>query len=355
MILSLFSGAEVRLTLRSESFDVASVFSAGSAGAAVAAEGVIFEDQISLSAKTSEVKDFNERSSGIIVIYNAYSSEPQSLVAQTRFETPDGKIYRTTKSVVVPGAKIIDGKVETSSVEAAVLADRTGEEYNIGMSDFTIPGFKGTPKYEKFYGRSKTAMSGGFVGKAKVVSEKEVLELRKKIEDDLRAKLTAKVSAELPDGFFAPSGAYIFESSVKEIKPQVGSKSDEFAVAVGGQLKAFFLRKEDVAKQILSLYKNDSEFENINILNFDSLDISAKDADFKAFTAKLAVSGKATAVWSVPAGELVEKLISAASGAERLEIFGQYPQIKKADIIYKPSWWRVFPDEAGEIVILSGY
>src|SRR3989344_4085548 len=45
----------------------------------------------------------SEKARGEIVIYNNYNSEPQQLIASTRFETPAGKIYRLSVPVTVPG------------------------------------------------------------------------------------------------------------------------------------------------------------------------------------------------------------------------------------------------------------
>ncbi len=77
-------------------------------------------------------------------------------MVRTRFLALDGKIFRLTKGITVPGAKIVEGKIIPSSIEAAVIADQPGEAYNIGpVSRFSIPGLKGTPKYEAFYAESK--------------------------------------------------------------------------------------------------------------------------------------------------------------------------------------------------------
>ncbi|MEK7567052.1 MAG: hypothetical protein AAB527_02890 [Patescibacteria group bacterium] len=353
--VGFFSRAEVVLRLKSENLDVNSLVSAGASSADILAEGVIFNDQLVRSARTVGVKDFNERSSGTVIIYNAYSSEPQSLVAGTRFEASGGKIYRINKPVTVPGAKIIDGKIEPSSIEAQIFADQPGAGYDTGLTDFVIPGFKGTPKYDKFYARSKTPISGGFVGRANVVAEKDAAELVKNIEEELKRVLIAKMQTDLPEGFFVPEGVYQYETETRSVEPAIGSKADEFKLTMDGKLKVFFVRKEDVKKNILENYKSDPNFANIDIPNFGDLRVVAESPDFKSFTLNLRVKGQAKAVWNVEAGRLVEELILAANGAERLKIFQNYPQIKQAGIAYRPFWWRIFPDRAERVFINSSY
>jgi len=107
------------------------------------------------------IEESGTKASGIITAFNEYGSEPQLLIASTRFLSSNGKIFRTTKDVYVPGAQLNDDEIIPSSIDVEVMADYLGAEYNISPSDFTIPGFKGTVKYESLYGKSNTAISGG--------------------------------------------------------------------------------------------------------------------------------------------------------------------------------------------------
>ena len=61
-------------------------------------------------------KELNEKARGSLTVYNEYSSSPQTLVATTRFESPEGKIFRIEKNIVVPGAKIEEGKIIASTI-----------------------------------------------------------------------------------------------------------------------------------------------------------------------------------------------------------------------------------------------
>ncbi|MDZ4285384.1 MAG: hypothetical protein U1A23_00480, partial [Candidatus Sungbacteria bacterium] len=47
----------------------------------------------------------NQKASGRVKIYNVFGATPQALVANTRFVTDSGILFRLTKSVVIPGAK----------------------------------------------------------------------------------------------------------------------------------------------------------------------------------------------------------------------------------------------------------
>ena len=76
--------------------------------------------------------------------------------------------------VTIPGTKVENGKTVPGSKEVDVVADKAGAEYNIGLTDFTIPGFKGSPKFETVFARSKTEMTGGYVGNSQIVTKNAV-------------------------------------------------------------------------------------------------------------------------------------------------------------------------------------
>ena len=120
------------------------------------------------------------KTGGMVDIYNAYSAAPQKLVAQTRFETKDGKIFRIQKTVIVPGARMSGPKLSPASIKAGVVSDGTGESYLLAPSYFTIPGFEGSPKYAGFYAKSAESMSylkgGNAVANAAIEKTKKELE-----------------------------------------------------------------------------------------------------------------------------------------------------------------------------------
>src|SRR3989344_9506234 len=106
-------------------------------------EVVIIPGQEERIVAGGELKDVSLSAKGTAIIYTSYSSATQRLDINTRLEGSNGKIYKTEKTVVVPGMK---GAVP-GSIEVGIYGAETGEEYNSGPLDFKIFGFKGTPKY----------------------------------------------------------------------------------------------------------------------------------------------------------------------------------------------------------------
>jgi hypothetical protein len=202
--------------------------------------------QLNQTFPTTGIKDVSVKSSGKIKIYNAYSSTPQALIVNTRFVSPEGKIFRITKAVTVPGAKIENGSIIPSFVEVAVVADQAGEQYNISPSKFTIPGFKGTVKYEKFYGQSESAMSGGYIGEAKVASQSDIDKARAALVELTTISLDQELSSKLPEGFKILDDAKIYTVDKVEYSLKAGDKADNFQADMSASLKVLVFKESDV-------------------------------------------------------------------------------------------------------------
>ncbi len=202
--------------------------------------------QVNQTFQTTGIKDVSVKSSGKIKIYNAYSSSAQTLIVNTRFLSPDGKIFRITKAVTVPGAKIQNGAIIPSFIEVTVVADQAGEQYNISPTKFSIPGFKGTDKYEKFYGQSETAMSGGYIGEAKVASQADLDKAKNELISLAKISLEEELASKLPEGFKILEDAKVFSYEKLEYSLKVGDKADSFQVGLTGILKVLVFKEVDV-------------------------------------------------------------------------------------------------------------
>lgn len=220
----------------------------------------------------SSRKNVSDKATGKITVYNAFSSQPQSLVATTRFVTPDGKIFRLDSNLTVPGAQIKDGKIIPASIGAAVTADKTGPAYNLGpIEKLTIPGFKGSPKYEKFYG-SLTKTSGGFIGERAFPTDKDISAAKTKLTDALDVSLNGELALGNPKGFKIIDGA----SEIKTVRISVNKATDSsgnFSVFGEAERRAIGFKEEDLKNLLLSQAQND----NPGTI-FKSLNLTYKDA-----------------------------------------------------------------------------
>ena len=353
--LKMFGRVNIEIVPKQEFFEVDALFKAAHSGEpAVSLETLRFEEEAEKSAGTTGKEQVNRQATGRIVIYNAFSAQPQILVRRTRFETPEGKIFRIKENVTVPGADISGGKVKPSSIEADVVADAGGESYNIGLADFTIPGFKGTARYDKFYARSKTPMSGGFSGESSVVTKDDIALLEENLKRELNDTLLAQVHGELPSGFIVPESGTIFKIESVKHSHEVGDPAESVSITIKASLAAFALKLEDIEKSVVKKYiidKNSSDEPfGIKIENIAALSYTAKNLNFADETLSLNIGGRAHAVWLFDGEKLKNDLISSPRRS-RLEVFNNYPEIAQAQIIFSPSWWQIFSKNQEKINI----
>ena len=351
--LKVFGKVNIEIIPRQEFFEVDTIVKAAhSAESLIALETLRFESKLEKSAGVTGTQQVNKSASGRIVIYNAFSSQPQVLVRRTRFETPDGKIYRVRENVTVPGADVSSGQLKPSSIEADVIADAGGEGYNIGLTDFTIPGFKGTARYDKFYARSKTAMSGGFSGVSAVVTKSDKDSLEENLKRELNDALLAQVRGELPSGFIIPENGTIFTIENVKYSHEIGDPAESISITIEASISAFALSLEDIEKSIINKYildkNSDSAASGIKLENIVSLSYMAKKLSFVEKTLDLKISGQAQATWLFDEQKLKNDLISSPRKS-RLEVFNNYSEIARAQITFSPSWWRIFPKNQQKI------
>lgn len=288
------------------------------------------------------------KATGVIRIFNNYSAAPQVLVANTRFETPKGLIFRITQGVTVPG------KTGTTpgSIDVAVVADKPGADYNVGLSDFTIPGFKGDPRFEKVFGRSKSAIAGGFEGTRKKVAKTDEDVARAKIRDGLRANLVGEVAKNIPEDFVMPGNAYFIEyETLPNVSVDLGAELKEKATIHG-----IIFRKQDLAKAIAKKSKS-APSDKMDVLDADKLAFAPKapsgDRLWEAETMSFALNGTTTVLVPVD----IDKLKADLAGKPRNglnAVLAAYPNVKNAEVVIRPFWKTKFPESTDSISVNVG-
>lgn len=212
-----------------------------------------FDKEVSQKFEATGSSNAGGKSSGIIKIYNNYSSKPQTLVATTRFISKnEGKLFRLIKQTVVPGAKVVNGKITPSYIEAEVEADKIGEEFNIAPDEFSIPGFAGTSRAGKFYGESEKSMMGGYVGDAKVVSAEDLKKAKEKTTEIVHIALEEEMQSKFSDDFKILEDAIIFEIKTVEFSAKENDQRDYFDCLIKGSLKIMSFNEKDIVNLFIS-------------------------------------------------------------------------------------------------------
>lgn len=298
-------------------------------------------------------EDAERKASGEIIIFNKYSTNSQNLIRNTRFETPEGLIYRIDNTVTVPGADSKNGELIPGQLKVRVYADFPGNEYNIGLTDFTIPGFKGLPQFDEFFARSETEMTGGFIGKVGVIND-EVLEstrseLRASLEDSIKDEILEKVSKSFI--LLPPSLKMTFESL-----PQDDQSGQTVVVKEKATASAVILDKKALEDEIiLSALSNKSAdviVPNLETLNF-SLDDQEKvqDSNIDIEHFNFSMVGTARLVWILEEDALKRDLAGKSKKVMGEILSSKYPSVIEAVSSIKPFWKRTFPNNIERIKI----
>ena len=291
------------------------------------------------------------KASGKIVIYNNFSSEPQRLIVRTRFENPEGLIYRIPESVIVPG-KIVKGGVGTpGSVEVEIFADEAGEKYNIKKSDFTIPGFKNdAARFKNFYARSSTDITNGFIGKRKTVAPADKQTALQNIDTEAKINLKKSLETKIPDGLTLLSDSIIYKSR------ELSQKEETSSVLIGKEVTAYaiMLNKQDLSKKIINEYiSNSTDWSNIKpiINDFSLLKIMNTPGDFETSDKiNLQIGGQATIVADIDTNIISQRLLGAPKGDAR-KLMDEFAGILSITATVRPVWKQSFPKNPSKIYV----
>ncbi|MBI4087264.1 MAG: hypothetical protein HY434_00325 [Candidatus Liptonbacteria bacterium] len=262
---SFFSRASVDITFRKLPWSYEGVFTVDASVSKPNPEknilpGELFTLQKNLTQlfPASGKSNVSAKASGKMFIYNAYSSKPQALVATTRFETPDGKVFRISNQVVVPAAEIKNGKITPSKIEANIVADKPGPDYNVGpIAKLTIPGFKGTPRYDGFYGELIEPTRGGFVGERAVATADDMVKAKNKTGEILKTSLQNSFLSAYPSDFTIPDGASEVNIGKLSASEQADG-SENFGVFGEASMKAIGFKEESLKSLLLVLTQKDN-------------------------------------------------------------------------------------------------
>jgi len=334
IVSSLFTRAALTVTLKPEPITVpnlvvqANLVQGTTTSLIYVPREAAVSKSITLTGTSTET--VNIKSTGKLIIYNKTNS-PQILVKTTRFETVSRRIYRLDNQVTVPAQK---GTV-AGSIEASVTADQPGDTYNMGLEDFTIPGFKDSPRYTQFYARSKTPMAGGFTGtRPKVIAQALVA---------ARKTLTEQVLADTPD---VDAAQYIVLSGLATTSVTFAEKADgqTMMLTATGNTTHFAITKESLAAYIQS---NSTTTRRV----LDTRKLAASRVAMRPNGAiEFILSGTAVLVTDLDQA----RFIQAVAGKKQKDlnaVFAQFPNIAEAHAVIRPFWKSTVPTRTSLISV----
>ncbi len=333
------------------------LFQASRSGEGVNFEIMTLKKEEEMLVEAIGEEEISRRAQGTITIFNDFSEEPQTLIRNTRFESPGGLIYRIEDPVLIPG-KTDSGPGVLE--EILVVADEPGEEYNIGPENFVVPAFRESEneRFHSITARSKTPMIGGFQGVSLIAGEEDENtarnKLRERIEENLR---TTARTEEVPQGFVLLEGAYLisFSSLPNEVAADGSVKIREEGTFSG---VLFNLAKlSEVVAQDFAFETNEETLliENVEGLKFAFLEDhdTKRTRIFQDQEFEFSLSGEVWLVWQFD-GDRLKSELAGAPMRDINEIISEYPGIEaveQGNLSFLSRLQRNFPRNPNRLII----
>jgi len=360
VVMSFMSGARIEITpkvVKASSQDLFNAFKADSVPSEKTPTNALPFQVVTVSktggktVKANGEEQVQKKASGTLLIYNDYGTVSQRLIKNTRFESPEGLVFRISDSVVVPGQKTVEGKKVPGSVEALVYADEPGEKYNIGLTDFTIPGFKGDPRFKAMYARSKTPMSGGFVGMVKKVADEDRMVAENEIENALKTDLLKSVKSQIPASMVVLSG---LEKTVFVPGEQSEPSGNTVKLNTTGTVTAVIADRAELGN-FLASHINDVRNISVSLSNPDNLSFSIKDNSkfdpARDQTFQFSVDGEMVFIGQVENDSLIDALVGKPKSDLQV-IKSAFPAIDLMKVSVLPPWSSNLPTEPKDFTIV---
>ncbi|MFA6296140.1 MAG: hypothetical protein WC663_02215 [Patescibacteria group bacterium] len=286
-------------------------------------------------------KDIGAKAKGQITIYNKYSSEPQPLIATTRFMGNNGKIYRLANDINVPGAKIDEGKTIAGSIDATIEADAFGSEYNLEAGAFAIPGLS-LDKQQAIYAETVSAITGGESKKVTVITSDDL----KKAKDDLLAKVSQKIAEEyktkIPNDKIIIDGAIKNEILDSKTSGEENKEMKDFKMSVSVKSTIPYVSKNDLQK-IVFADANSFLPENKQLLD-ENLDNGINYESISQEENKINVKISLNKKMYTKIDELeVKNNIVGKKSQEAIDYIMTNPYVYKAEVNLWPFWVKRVP------------
>lgn len=300
---------------------------------------------------TSTIKVL-EKAKGNLTIFNSFGTAPQTLVATTRFETPEGVIFRLNEKITVPGAKkAADGSLIPGQITAAVTADKAGPDGNLPpVKIWRIPGFKGTPRYEKFYAESASAMTGGFEGERAAPSESEVAEVKKNLAAELENSLRGESSVLMSDNFTLLPGAEQFRLAREEVDYNA-SDTSKFSIFAEGELRSLVFETEMLKSALTEI--SAERLEDIGPLEIRDFSVGYTEpqVDWSAGSMVFRATGTIVFEEKTDKASLPERL-RGLNEEEIKKVLFDWPGLDRVSVGFWPFWVRSMPADASKIEVI---
>jgi len=227
-----------------------------------------------------------KKAEGQITVIN-HTGSIAGLLANTRFKTPSGLIFRIKTDALVASARNqVPGKTTVGAV-----ADEGGTKYNLSAPlKLSVPGL-GTNAQELVYGEIADSFTGGTDEITKVVSQEDIDKAKEAAAKNVFAAAEAELQKQLKRSEeITPN---FIQSDVIDAIPSVtvGATKDQFEVRVQSRSWVIAIHKGNLQAAILNAAANEvPEGKQVTQRTVDTAKTTAVEGNFLTHRINLLVS-----------------------------------------------------------------
>ncbi len=283
----------------------------------------------------------SRQAKGTVTITSTYTAS-QRLISGTRLQATDGKIYRLAASVDLPA---------NGSVVANMNAESPGADYNrSGSITFTLPGFKGDPRFDKFVAKSNGAITGGFVGEEPAVATADLEAAKAELKAQLDNSTQRQLAASIPETSMAIPGT--LNITYGEIVQAASNDKKSATLSQSATASGATVNIRDFASALAMKTVDNYEGEAVDFKDKGTLEASLASSTKNApDQITIQVKGQTTLVWQFDQNKVKEALLGKSKGEFQKIVESFAPAIKSATATVRPFWMTNFPSEPEKIEI----
>lgn len=279
-----------------------------------------------------------EKAQGTIRVYNESALQTQPLVANTRFVSEDGKVFRLLAAALVP----------KGFLDVRVQAAAAGSEYNIGPSKFSLPGLAGSAAYTKIYGESFQPMSGGENREILVVTEEDIAAAKDELVEALKTQAVQLLLSKIPPQFqvLQDSLEVTVLKDTSLVKP--GAELDQFNYTASIKVRMLGFHKEDA--EILAHHLLQTHLGAGQTINRETTRMSFQGSPSSKGTnaIPILVDIQADQYQLINKASLSRRM-AGVSQAQMRQVVPEYPFLAKIQFSLWPFWISKIPKDADRI------
>ena len=343
-VMYYFAGAEVKITPTTNAALVSGDFTATAGGGDLPFEIITVEKTAGTPVPAESTEMANDPASGKITISNAQPTA-QTLIKNTRFEAPNGLIYRIHDSVTIPGGSM----TAPGTLTVTVYADAGGENYNVGPTTFTVPGLRGSAAFDLVTAKSEEPMTGGFSGERASVSQATREAQDTKNRAALETSLKEGLTEALPEGYIlVPGATYVSYTSV----PDTAGRDNTVTVTTKGTATAVIFPEAALAKAIAYKVVGSYAGQPISLPDPSGLTLtpSIEGAPVGQDTYSFSLAGNANLVWDVDPTRIAGAVAGKSRDAAET-VLSSFPEVASATLVLRPFWSSTFPNDPSDIKV----